>query len=212
LDLYLFLDIFLSALKSWYCFIIDNSSRQRFILSESEGPAVASRENENAIKKRKISSAFFLAIGILALLLGLRGCQHSPPQEYAFPDVEMNVIQCDLITPVEPTDIQDGSGQAAVTYSPQVNIDLAGKTANVYFMNPEGSHSCLLVSVDVEDTEVAKTGMIMPGYGIELIDNLDVSGLTPGEYDGQLRVDNYNAETGEKAIMVTTLPVSITVS
>lgn len=136
-----------------------------------------------------------------------------PAIEYRMPKLEQNVVKLvdeDKIDVVEPPD--EGGGSASVAYSDIVTVDLSEKKAQIMFQNPNDSLSDMVVSLEIGDKVLGMTGRIKSGYGVTEIDNLNVTGLFVGDYDGVFRVAHYNPDTGEKAIFDLTADVSITVS
>lgn len=106
---------------------------------------------------------------------------------------------------------QEGGGAVSLTYSKDVTIDATEKTATLLFENPAKSNQNMVLQIVVKDTVIAQSGLIEPDYGINklaLFDNID---LQEGEYEGNFNVLYYDAETGEKAILNTEIPISIVV-
>lgn len=106
---------------------------------------------------------------------------------------------------------QEGGGAVSLTYSKDVTIDAKEKTANLLFENPAKSNQNMVLQIVVKDTVIAQSGLIEPDYGIKKLALLNNVDLQEGEYEGNLNVLYYDAETGEKAILNTEIPINIVV-
>jgi hypothetical protein len=96
-----------------------------------------------------------------------------------------------------------------------VTVDLAQEKVSVFVENPERSTQDLIIQVLLKESEneekvIAQSELIPAGYGIDEVD-LQEDGLAKGEYDGVMRISYYNPDDGEKAIVNTDIPVTVTV-
>ena len=107
----------------------------------------------------------------------------------------------------------EGGGAISITYTTNVEIDLSGKTANLYFVNPSKSNQDIVLQIVVQDVVVARSGTISPGKRVERLDLMEdaASRLSPGGYNGEFKVLYYQPDTHEKTIVNTEIPVNITV-
>ncbi len=106
---------------------------------------------------------------------------------------------------------QEGGGAVSLTYSKDVTIDLANDTAEFLFQNPAKSNQNMVLQIVIHDTVVAQSGLIETGYGVKKLDLFKSVDLQVGEYEGKYNVLYYDAESGEKAILNTEIPISIVV-
>lgn len=106
---------------------------------------------------------------------------------------------------------QEGGGAVSLTYSTDVSINLDNRIAELMFQNPAKSNQNMVLQIIVKDTVIAQSGLIEPDYGINKLDLLDDIDLEKGEYEGNFNVLYYNADSGEKAILNTEIPISIVV-
>ena len=109
---------------------------------------------------------------------------------------------------------QPGSGSVTLTYSTQVDIDLDGRNVALLFANPGKSNQDMVLQIVIRDTVLLQSGRLTPGNQVERLELTDEAAamLSPGGYEGSFRIFYYDAQTGEKAIIHTEIPVSITVS
>ncbi len=109
---------------------------------------------------------------------------------------------------------QPGSGSVSLTYSNQVDIRLASQTAQLLFANPGRSNQDMVMELVIQDQIILRTGAIAPGNQVtelELVPKMAAK-LIPGGYDGVFLIHFYDPVSGEKAIVTTEIPVSVTVT
>ena len=113
----------------------------------------------------------------------------------------------------EKLEAPQGGGAVSLTYSTQVTIDLSDQVASLYFANPGKSNQDMLVQIVVQDVVLTQSGVLEPGYQVKLLDLFEGSAdlLSPGGYEGKFVILYYNQESGEKAMVNTEIPVTITV-
>lgn len=108
----------------------------------------------------------------------------------------------------------EGGGSVSLTYSREVSIDLSNETATLLFANPGKSNQDMVLQIVIQDTVIVQSGTLKPGNQVTTLDLLDGAAkkLSAGTYEGNFNVLYYNPETGEKAIVNTEIPVTITVN
>lgn len=113
----------------------------------------------------------------------------------------------------EKMESPQGGGSVSLTYSNEVTIDLSDKKASLYFANPGKSNQDMVLQVLIQDTVIIQSGTLKPGNQVSTIDLLDGAAkqLATGGYDGKFVVLYYSPETGEKAMVNTEIPITITV-
>lgn len=111
-------------------------------------------------------------------------------------------------------DAQPGSGRVSLTYSNQVNIHLNTQTARLLFANPGRSNQDMVLQLVIQDRVILQSGKITPGNQVERLDvTPEVAAmLVPGGYEGVFLIHFYDLVSGEKAIVTTEIPVSVTVA
>lgn len=114
----------------------------------------------------------------------------------------------------EKLDNPEGGGSVSLTYSREVSIDLSDKTATLLFANPGKSNQDMVLQIVIQDTVIVQSGTLKPGNQVTALDLLDGAAkkLSAGTYEGNFNVLYYNPETGEKAIVNTEIPITITVN
>lgn len=108
----------------------------------------------------------------------------------------------------------DGGGSVSLTFTDQVTIDLSKETASLLFANPGKSNQDLVLQIVIRDTVIVQSGTIVPGKQVRTLDLLDDAAgqLSPGGYDGKFVVLYYDPDSGEKAILNTEIPITVTVN
>lgn len=106
---------------------------------------------------------------------------------------------------------QQGGGAVSLTYSKETTIDLSEKTVKLMFANPNKSNQDMMIQIVVQDTVIVQSGLLSPGYQVTKLDLLDNAKLSSGQYDGKFVILYYQKDTGEKAIINTEIPITITV-
>ena len=111
-------------------------------------------------------------------------------------------------TPAEP-----GSGNVSLTYSNEVVIDLSSREAALLFANPGRSNQDMLLQIVIRDTVILQSGRITPGNQVMTLElSAEAAAmLSPGGYEGSFLVFYYDLNSGEKAIVSTEVPITVTV-
>ena len=72
----------------------------------------------------------------------------------------------------------------------------------------------MVLQISIQDEVVVQSGTIKPGNQVSQLKllNDEAGKLSPGGYDGKFIVLYYDPDTGEKAVVNTEIPVTITVN
>ena len=114
----------------------------------------------------------------------------------------------------EKMDNPEGGGSVSLTYSRDVSIDLSEETASLLFANPGKSNQDMVLQIVIQGEVIVQSGTLKPGKqvtNLEMIDGMTEK-LSAGTYEGEFIVLYYHPETGEKAIVNTEIPITITVN
>lgn len=165
------------------------------------------------------SVLILLLLGICAVCIGIAvwalffrettvlAPDHAPEKE----EVHAETIPGDSGEKMEQP---EGGGAVSLTYSREVAIDLGEKRASLYFANPGKSNQDMLVQIVIQDTVIVQSGTLKPGNQVKELDLLSGADkqLTEGIYEGKFNVLYYDPDSGEKAMVNTEIPITITVS
>lgn len=107
-----------------------------------------------------------------------------------------------------------GGGSVSLSYSDEATIDLSDRQATVMFANPGKSNQDMVLQVVIQDTVIIQSGTLSPGNRVTTLDLLPGAEkqLVPGGYEGKYVVFYYDETTGEKAMVNTEIPISITIA
>lgn len=153
-----------------------------------------------------------IAIGVTIWALCFRDTAPVLAPDYAPVEEESNAqaIEDDS---GEKLEAEEGGGAVSLTYSNEVTIDLSDKAASLVFANPGKSVQDMVVQIVIDDTVIVQSGTLKPGNQVITLNLLDGAEkqLQPGGYDGKFVVFYYDPDTGEKAVVNTEIPITITV-
>lgn len=108
----------------------------------------------------------------------------------------------------------DGGGAVGLTYAKEVGISLSDKSATLLFANPTKSNQDMVLQLVIDDVVILQSGRLEPGNRVSTLSLLDGAEkrLTAGGYDGKFVVLYYDRTSGEKAMINTEIPVTVTVT
>lgn len=112
------------------------------------------------------------------------------------------------------TAAEPGSGSVSLTYSGEVDIDLSSRSVSLLFANPGRSNQDMVLQIVIQGTVILQSGRITPGNQVTTLElTADAAGmLSPGGYEGSFLIFYYDLSSGEKAIVNTEIPISVTVT
>ena len=108
----------------------------------------------------------------------------------------------------------EGGGAVGLTYAKEVGVRLADKSATLLFANPTKSNQDMVLQLAIGDVVILQSGRLEPGNRITALSLLDGAEkrLTAGGYYGKFIVLYYDRTSGEKAMINTEIPVTVTVT
>lgn len=132
--------------------------------------------------------------------------------DYALPGEESNAqtIPGDRGDKMES---EEGGGGVNLTYSDKVKISLQEETASLMFANPGRSNHSVMLQIVIQDQTVVQSGLLLPGKQVTSLDLPDGAAdmLSPGGYQGSFVIMYFDPNSGEKAMITTQIPITITV-
>lgn len=108
----------------------------------------------------------------------------------------------------------EGGGAVGLTYAKEVTISLSDKNAALMFANPTKSNQDIVLQLAIDDVVVLQSGRLEPGNRVSSLGLLDGAEkrLAAGGYNGKFVVLYYDRTSGEKAMLNTEIPVTVTVT
>ena len=152
-----------------------------------------------------------ITIGITVWALFFRDTTPVLAPDYAPQQTEENAEPFDDDTEGEKLQQQQGGGAVSLTYSKEVTIDLSDEVAKLLFANPYKSNQDMMLQIVIQDTVIVQSGLLTPGHQVTKLDLFDNAKLSKGIYEGKFVVLYYQKDTGEKAMLNTEIPLTITV-
>lgn len=173
-------------------------------------------QNENKRKRLLILILLFItiiAVGVSIWAIWFRDTAPVLAPDYAPQQIEENA------EPIgddndEKLSQPEGGGAVSLTYSKEVSISLADKTASLVFANPTKSNQDIVIQLMINDTVILQSGRLTPGNRVAALNLLDGAEkrLAAGGYNGKFVVLYYDRTSGEKAMVNTEIPVTVTVT
>ena len=179
--------------------------------------------NENKESKRdsnKILIIFLIFITVVALgvtVWALFFRESEPPTilapDYAPVETEGNADTIPGDNTEGRKENEEGGGSVSLTYSDQATVDLSDEKVQLLFANPGKSNQDMVVQIVIRDLVIVQSGTLNPGKMVTKLDLLEgmASRLTAGIYEGKFNILFYDPVTGEKAVVNTEIPITITV-
>ena len=152
-----------------------------------------------------------ITIGITVWALFFRDTTPVLAPDYAPQQTEENAEPFDDDTDGEKLQQQQGGGAVSLTYSKEVTIDLSDNVAKLLFANPYKSNQDMMLQIVIQDTVIVQSGLLTPGHQVTKLELFDNAKRSKGIDEGKFVVLYYQKDTGEKAMINTEIPLTITV-
>ena len=183
-------------------------------------PKSGEEKNKNLVR---ILSAVLLVLLIVVILLLLRSCQgQSPagPSKVLEPDYPQMTEDPNADTiPDDDSEkpvVSNGGGSVTISFMDNVTYSLSTGELSLYYQNPNASTHNVVVQVILENGEdeylLAQSGILTPGHQVTALQaDAGAPQLSVGGYNGKLKLLFYDPETGERAIVDTDIPCTVSV-
>ena len=164
-----------------------------------------------------------LVLLIVVILLLLRSCQgQSPagPSKVLEPDYPQMTEDPNADTiPDDDSEkpvVSNGGGSVTISFMDNVTYSLSTGELSLYYQNPNASTHNVVVQVILENGEdeylLAQSGILTPGHQVTALQaDAGAPQLSVGGYNGKLKLLFYDPETGERAIVDTDIPCTVSV-
>jgi hypothetical protein len=173
--------------------------------------------NRSKDRNTKLLILLFLFITAVAIAVAVWALFFRAPQTPLVPDyapqeteAHMETIPGDTGSSQQP---DSSGGSVSLTYTRDVTVDLSDKQAMLLFANPGKSNQDMVIQIIIQDVVICQSGTLTPGHQVKMLDLLKGTEklLSAGVYEGKFNILYYHPESGEKAIVNTEIPVTITV-
>lgn len=176
-----------------------------------------SKEGNNLIRILAV-----ILLVLIIIILSLRSCSTDEgpavvlEPDYATIEVEENAVPLAPAEGEEKPEVVQGGGSVTISFQDGVTYNTATKEITLFYQNPWSSTHDVVVQVILVNGEneylLGQSGLLKAGYEVNRISGETLSvQLNPGGYTGKLKLLFYDPETGERAIVDTDIPTTITV-
>lgn len=177
----------------------------------------STKEGNNLIRLLAV-----ILLVIIVIILSLRSCGTEPAvvlePDYATITIDDNAVPMtgSPDEPQERTQVEEGGGSVTISFMDDVRYNLSTGDVSLFYQNPYASTHDVVVQVILISGQneylLGQSGLLQPGYEVTHINGAGTSiSLSPGGYTGKLKLLFYDPETGERAIVDTDIPTTITV-
>lgn len=187
-------------------------------ISEELAETLEEQRDERFEKVRQRYRILVILLLIPIILLAIRTGKQPVVLVPDYPQVETEPNAFPSHDDEEKFQVGQGGGAVALIYSDQVIYNLSTGRISLSYTNPSSSTASIILQIvllgpDGSEYLLAQSGRLNPGYAVERLDSdMDENlVLSQGVYSGEMRLLFYNPETGEKALVDTKIPVTITV-
>ena len=167
-------------------------------------------------------AAVLIALIIIIILLLLRSCDSDDgpagvlDPDYAIKTEEPNAEPVESDPEETKPEVAEGGGSVSMSFMDKVTYNLSTGQISLYYQNPHASTHNVVVQVILTHGEdeylLAESGVLKAGYQVTSLEvDKNAPQLSAGGYNGKLRLLFYDPETGERAIVDTDIPCTITV-
>lgn len=174
------------------------------------------RENKAVMnKKYTILISILVAIIIVSITITIWLLVNRSVQPVISPDYPPQELEANAKQMKEADDSKleapTGGGAVSLNYSSNVEIDLSKNIATLMFANPSKSTQDMMLQIVIQGSVVAESGRLTPGNKVECLAVGEYAKLPSGKYDGEFVISFYDMETGEKAMVNSTIGINIEV-
>jgi hypothetical protein len=163
-----------------------------------------------------VIAALLVTAATVIIIVNVTKDDEPDTPDYLVPDYEVNATPIEGEDPGEKLEAAEGGGAVSLIYYDQVTVDLSDNKVYLRFDNPSKSVNNMTLEISIKDTVLAKSGALQPGYRLtELPLQAGVAEKLAAGYayvDGaKYTIYYYDPTTGERAIVNTEIPITVTV-
>ena len=172
----------------------------------------------------KLLIALLLILIIIIIILLLRSCTGDEGDGPVILDPDYPSMGDDPNAETIPDDnsgerptVSQGGGSVSISFMDTVTYSASTGQLSLYYQNPRASTHNVVVQVILvhggDEYLLSQSGILQPGYQVTSLQaDENAPQLSKGGYDGKLRLLFYDPETGERAIVDTDIPCTVTVT
>lgn len=175
-------------------------------------------DNKKENKKKRLLILLLLLITIIAVGVSVWAIWFRDSAPILAPDYAPQQLE-ENAEPIgddgdEKLSQPEGGGAVGLTYAKEISISLSDKSATLLFANPTKSNQDMVFQLVIDDVVILQSGRLEPGNRVTTLNLLDGAEkrLDAGGYNGKFVVLYYDCASGEKAMVNTEIPVTVTVT
>ena len=124
---------------------------------------------------------------------------------------EPNALPIENDSTEERPTVNEGGGSVTIAFMDTITYNPATGQLSLFYQNPGASTHNVVVQVILvrgeEEYLLSQSGILEPGYQVTSLQaSEDAPQLSPGGYEGKLRLLFYDLETGERSIVDSDIP------
>ena len=190
---------------------------------DATNPSGTQTKKRSGLIMTLVAVLLVLIIIIILLLLKSCGTGEAPSGpgilEPDYPNMSMDPGAEPIESEPEgeaPT-VSQGGGSVTISFKDQVTYSLSTGKISMFYQNPKiSTHNVVVQMILVHGEDeylLGQSGVLTPGYQVtSMTVDSGAPQLSAGGYDGKIRLRFYDPETGERAIVDTDIPCTITVT
>lgn len=159
------------------------------------------------------------AVIVVLLLKSCNAEKDNPTRlepDYPSMGIDSNAEPIESGSSDEPPSVSQGGGSVTISFKDKVTYSLSTGKISMFYQNPSVSTHNVVAQIILVQGEkeylLAQSGILLAGYQVTSVTaDEKAPQLSPGGYNGKLRLRFYDPETGERAIVDTDIPCTITV-
>ena len=169
--------------------------------------------------------AILIVLIIIIIILLLRSCGNGGETggesvlepEYPTISVDPGAEPIENEPSEEAAEVSQGGGSVTLSFKDSITYSLSTGKLSLYYQNPSASTHNVVVQVILvrgeDEYMLSQSGILKPGYQVtSLTADENAPQLSQGGYEGKIRLRFYDPETGERAIVDTDIPCTVTVT
>ena len=174
------------------------------------------------LRLRRGLEALFTVLVVVIILLLLRSCGGAGRSvvlepDYAAIDIDENAVPMAEPEQEEAPLVKQGGGSVTISFQDNITYHPATGQLTLFYQNPRASTHNVVVQVlltrDGSEYLLAQSGVLQPGFEISSLRAADgAPTVSPGGYNGKLRLLFYDTQSGERAMVDTDIPCTVTVA
>ena len=175
-----------------------------------------------SLRLRRGLEALFTVLVVVIILLLLRSCGGAGRSvvlepDYAAIDIDENAVPMAEPEQEEAPLVKQGGGSVTISFQDDITYSPSTGQVSLFYQNPRASTHNVVAQVILvrgqNEYLLAQSGILEPGYQVTALRAVDgAPTVSAGGYNGKLRLLFYDTQSGERAMVDTDIPCTVTVA